>query len=391
MPKQSAILQETALFVQQFLFENLPSAYVYHNYDHAEEVADVCAKLAKAAKLPQDQIELLQIAAWFHDCGYAVQTEKIAEGSATTARNFLESKGYPRQKIEKIEQLIRNLHAGVPPPDDLEKILRDANYSFTGRKRFFRRAELLRLEKEETNDKKFSSNEWNRRLLDLLLNQHFYTIWAKERFWNRRNKNILAQRQNIRKTYQKTIRRKTGKDFGRGIDTLYRITLRNHINLSNIADGKANMIISINTLVLSILITVGAAGVTLDNFSLASNLYYVLPIFILMLTALSAIVVAVLSAIPKVSGSDFDDEDIKQHKVSLLFFGNFLRIDKSKFVRHLRTLKKDQELLYDDLSRDLYNLGLILHKKYRLLTIAYRIFIIGLILSFIAFLITRLI
>ena len=94
------------------------------------------------------------------------------------------------------------------------------------------------------------------------------------------------------------------------------------------------------------------------------------------------------SALPKVAGEEFTKEDVKQHKVSLLFFGNFLRISKPKFVSHLRDLKKDQELLYDDLSRDLYNLGGVLQKKYRLLNISYRIFIGGLVASFIAFLLS---
>jgi len=170
------------------------------------------------------------------------------------------------------------------------------------------------------------------------------------------------------------------------VDTIYRVTLRNHINLSSIADGKANMIISINTLVLSILITAGSAGFSLSKTSIQENLAYIIPVLILMLTSLLAITFAVFSAIPKVSGQDFTEEDVKQHKVSLLYFGNFLKLEKSEFVSYLRDLKEDQEVLYDDLSRDLYNLGLVLRKKYRLLTYAYRTFVGGLVLSFLVFL-----
>ena len=97
--------------------------------------------------------------------------------------------------------------------------------------------------------------------------------------------------------------------------------------------------------------------------------------------------IAVLSAIPKVVTDTFTLEDVKAHKVSILFFGNFLRLSKDEFVEHLRELKRDEEVLYDDLSRDLYNLGAVLQRKYRLLSISYRVFIAGMILSFLAFVI----
>jgi hypothetical protein len=141
--------------------------------------------------------------------------------------------------------------------------------------------------------------------------------------------------------------------------------------------------------VLSILITAGTAGLSIESLSLANNLDLVIPIFLLMLSSLTAIVFAVLSAIPKVSGAplEFESGGVDPRKVNLLFFGNFLRLDKEDYVAHLRELKKDQELLYDDLARDLYNLGVVLQKKYRLLTVAYRVFIGGLVVSVMAFLI----
>ncbi len=387
---KSSILQQVPFYVHQFLLENLPSAYLYHNYDHAEEVAEVCAELADQAELSRSDKEILVLAGWFHDSGYASMASKgnrdVASGSVQLASQFLKESEYPEERIDKVSQLIQSVHKEKAPTNTLERLLCDANGSFMGRKRFERRAKLLRLEKEALRKEKLSAYQWSRDLLDMLIQHRFYSPWAQKRFSSRHNKNIIKQRKGIHQAYKKTIRKRTGKEFGRGVDTLYRVTLRNHINLSRIADGKANMIISVNTLVLSILITAGVAGFSLDQMTLASNLEYIIPVMILMLTALFAIIFAVLSAVPKVSGIDFDEEDIKQHKVSLLFFGNFLKVEKERFVEHLRDLKKNQELLYDDLSRDLYNIGAVLKNKYRLLTIAYRIFIGGLILSFLVFL-----
>jgi len=144
------------------------------------------------------------------------------------------------------------------------------------------------------------------------------------------------------------------------------------------------MIISINTLVLSILITVSTTQLSFSNLSASENVYLLAPIIVLMLTALSTIIFAVFSAMPKASGNTFEEIDVKKHKVSMLFFGNFLQIPKDRFVDHLNSLKENQELLYDDLSRDLYNLGVVLKKKYHLLNISYTLFVGGLVLSLIA-------
>ncbi len=382
------LLQEARQYVYDFLTENLPAEYVFHDYDHAEEVAGISALLAKRAGLPEEENILLQLGAWFHDVGYAQGTDGHEERSASVARKFLEEKGVVEENIQFVEQLIRSTRHDNVPEAVPEKILHDANYSFLGRKRFERRGQLLRLEEERLSGERYTLLEWNRKLLDMQMSTKFHTIWAQEEFSRRRNKNIAEHKENLVKARKTTIRKQTGKDFGRGVDTIYRVTLRNHINLSSIADGKANMIISINTLVLSILITAASAGISLSQLAIGENLKFVIPVFILMLTSLTAITFAVFSAMPKVSGQEFTEEDVRQHRVSLLYFGNFLKIPKDEFVSYLRGLKEDQAILYDDLSRDLYNLGQVLQKKYRLLTYAYRVFVGGLALSFIAFLAT---
>jgi hypothetical protein len=105
----------------------------------------------------------------------------------------------------------------------------------------------------------------------------------------------------------------------------------------------------------------------------------------LLLGSLASVVYAILSAIPKVTSKTIDKQKLEDGKVSLLYFGNFLRIPKEKFVDYLKKLKSDQETLYDSMSLDLYNLGEVLERKYKLLTISYNIFMTGLILTVLAF------
>lgn len=383
------ILRKADVYVQHQILEKLPNTYLFHNYEHTEEVVEAAQKLAELADLSEENRFVLLLAAVFHDLGYIKGHNDHEQFSAEMAEDFLKEHQVERPLVEQVKKLILSTRKSATPETELEKMLHDACWAFLGRKRFFRRAQLLEMEYEQVHQKKISKKKWNRKMLNLQLETAFLTSYGLEEYGSRKNKNTVKQQQELAESRKKSIRKKTGKNFGRGIDTLYRVTLRNHINLSSIADGKANMIISINTLVLSILITAGTAGLSIESLSLAKNLDLVIPVFLLMLSSLAAIFFAVLSAMPKVSGAplEFDKDSLDPRRVNLLFFGNFLRLGKEDYVAHLRELKKDQELLYDDLARDLYNLGVVLQKKYRLLTIAYQVFIGGLVISVLAFLI----
>ena len=373
-------------FVKDFLIKNLPSRRLYHNLEHAREVAEVCEDLSKSMNIPSMDRTSLQLAALFHDTGYAFKPDNVTEGSIKVLDKFLDSQEVDSNIVATTKRLITSVRTNDEPSEPLEQLFHDANMSYMGRKRFFRRSDLLRIEKEHFDGKKYPAFEWNKTLLDKLVNHRFLTTEAQLKFTARQYKNITKQKGLTSRALTKTTRKRTGKDFGRGVDTLYRVTLRNHINLSRIADGKANMIISINTLVLSIIITAGAFGFSLDQLSFEESLMYLIPVVMLMLTALSTIIIAVFSALPKVSGEKFTMEDVKTHKLSILFFGNFLQLSREDFVEHLRILKTDQEVLYDDLSRDLYNLGAVLKYKYKLLSLSYKVFIIGLVVSIMTFL-----
>lgn len=385
MAATNSLAERVREAVHRLFLEKLAPAFVYHNYAHAEEVAEVSKKLADEAGLSQEDQEVLLAAAWLFCTGYTQGSEDWCARSQAIAGELLTELGATEEQIDQVQGLIASTQEGAEPAYLLEKIFHDARFAFLGRKRFARRSQLLRVEKEAVSDEKYTLYRWNQKMLSLQLDTKFYTPWAAAKYHKQRAVNIAKQQESLRSARKVAIRKKTGKDFGRGVDTVYRTTLRNHINLSSIADGKANMIISINTLVLSILITAASASYGMSSDYFSEHQRFIVPVLLLMLTSLLAITFAVLSAIPKVSGRNFDEKDVRKHKLSLLYFGNFLKMPKEDFVDYLRELKHDQEILYDDLSRDLYNLGSVLKKKYRLLTWSYWVFVIGLVLSFLAF------
>lgn len=165
---------------------------------------------------------------------------------------------------------------------------------------------------------------------------------------------------------------------GRGVETMFRVTLKNHLALSQIADNKANIMLSINAIIISIVLTALLPRID-DNSEL------VIPLMILLVVCVLSIVFATISTIPKVSRGDTSKADIEARRTNLLFFGNFHKMDLDDYIWGMEEMMKDNEFLYHSMMKDLYFLGKVLHKKYQYLRITYAVFMTGMVAAVIAF------
>ncbi len=164
----------------------------------------------------------------------------------------------------------------------------------------------------------------------------------------------------------------------KGIETMFRLSLKNHITLSRIADDKANTLISVNAIILSIVLS--ALFPKLD-----SNPWLLYAGLSLILVSIATIIMATLSTIPKTTHGNVSKEDVKKKRGNLLFFGNFHKMSLADYEWGIGELMKDGEYLYSSLTRDLYFLGKVLNRKYSLLRYAYFVFVIGLVVSIFLF------
>jgi hypothetical protein len=139
--------------------------------------------------------------------------------------------------------------------------------------------------------------------------------------------------------------------------------------------------ISINSLIISITLTLVGAKLSLLGTSFKQNQIVIYPIIALLLTSLAAIIFAILSAKPKVSHGVANLQELKNENLSILFFGNFTKINLGEFENEMRLLMKSEGELYGNMIKDLYYLGKVLSIKYRLIKISYIVFMIGLIFT----------
>ncbi|MCH9660630.1 MAG: phosphohydrolase, partial [Bacteroidetes bacterium] len=164
------------------------------------------------------------------------------------------------------------------------------------------------------------------------------------------------------------------------IQSVFRVTLRNHIKLSDIADTKANILLSVNAIILSI-----ALSNLIPKLDNASNTYLIIPTLIFLLFTIVSMGLSVLATRPNVTSGKFTKEDVEQKKVNLLFFGNFHKMSLNEFQWAMNEMLNDKEYIYSSLTKDLYFLGLVLQRKYKILRLTYTFFMIGIVVSVIAF------
>ncbi len=389
MSKESSLVEKIQTRVFDHFINELPDGFVFHNFQHTQDTVDACLELGKHYGLSDKKMENLLLAAWLHDVGYTETYDGHEEVSQEKAKAWLKELKVEDDQIDDITTLIASTEKEREPEGLLQEILHDADILHIGKKGFFHKSEMLRMEWERVLNLRYSNTEWQQNQIDFLIAKKFTTQYAESEYGSRKEKNLKKQRKELNKSRRKREKRKVNKiktrKLGRGIETMYRSTYRNHINLSSIADAKANMMISLNTIIMSVIITVVGSGFAFGG-GLFESIRFTVPITILLVGSLIAVIFAVISARPDVTKKDVDLQKIKNKQSSVLFFGNFTKLELKEFVKNMQELKADRDILYDNMSIDIYYLGKVLTRKYRLLRYSYTIFISGLTLSVLSFL-----
>ncbi len=403
---KNSILEKTERYLANYFKENFGGEYVFHDYQHTKSVVESVVEIGHAANLDLRTLELLQLAAWFHDSGYAEGSEGHEERSCRLAVDFLSKEKVSEEDINVVTRCIMATCVPSIPKDQLEEILCDADLSHLGKKDYWDRCGRNRQELLLTKGVVMSEQEWIEYELSFLNAHRYYTQAAEELYNFRKLKHIkqlrkqklrlnpkevesvddLARKDKNKKRarLQELLAPKESeseiKDYslGRGVETMYRTAYRTHINLSGMADNKANIMLSINAIVLSI-----ALPQLFPKFE--EYPYLLLPSILLFAVCIVAIVLATLSTRPKITEGKFSREDIEKNQANLLFFGNFHKMKLEDYHWGMMEMIKDKDLLYTSMTRDLYYLGIVLAKKYSYLSYCYMVFMYGMIATVIAY------
>ncbi|OIQ37732.1 MAG: phosphohydrolase [Bacteroidetes bacterium MedPE-SWsnd-G1] len=388
--------------VKTFVFElfktELAPEAVYHNFGHTLRVVNASLEIGQAENLTDNELEILLLAAWFHDSGFIIDFKNHEEKSKEIVKEYLGSLNFGDDKIKEVCSIIDATKMPQSPKSKLDQIICDADLFHLGSEDFNAKSNLLRAEMEQLCDRAFTEIEWAEKNTQFFNEHKFFTNYAFEKLNDQKALNLLKINKDLKKLKAKeeeqqlkiqnkseVVKRKKRKEERpeRGIETMFRVTLRNHIKLSDIADTKANILLSVSAIIMSV-----ALSTLFPKLDKSDNAYLIYPTLIFILTAVVTMVISILSTRPKVTSGKFTKEDISNKKVNLLFFGNFHKMQLNDFQNGMMEMMNDRDYLYKSLMKDLYFLGIVLNKKYRLLRIAYTVFMIGIVISVLAFIIS---
>ncbi|MGM0933406.1 MAG: Pycsar system effector family protein [Bacteroidota bacterium] len=384
------LIEKADKFVLNLFKDKLPNTFLYHNYQHTQRVVKSTKELIDNSEINVKDKEALLLAAWLHDTGYTRTFKGHEKESVDIATSFLKEQNATPELIEKVQQYIKATCFDTEPETLPEKIIRDADSSHFAKDYFEETSELLRQELELQNIKNFTAPEWVQENIEMLTEKHqFYTTYALTNWQQGKEKNLLdlieSQKKQEKKFKKEEAKARLKAKFKndnpeRSIQTLFRVTLRNHIKLSDIADTKANILLSVNAIIISL-----AFANLLPKLDAEMHKHLLIPSLILMLFSVASIILSILSTRPNVTSGEFTKDQVKNREVNLLFFGNFHKMPFEQFRWGMQELIKDKDYVYESLMLDLHSLGKVLHRKYMLLRLTYLVFMIGIILSVLSF------
>lgn len=384
------IIEKTEDFVFNLFKEELPNTFLYHNFTHTKRVLRSVNEIVENSNLSPEDATILKLAALLHDTGYTKCREGHEAESVKIATNFLQKEDVDQATIDGVNKCIMATKFKDSPKSELEKIIRDADASHFGKEYFNEASEFLRKELELQDIKNFSSSEWLDENIKVLSQRHqFYTDYAL-RNWQSQKQNNLAELFQTQKKDKKRRKKEEmkaqfklkAKDSSpeRAVQSFYRTALRNHMKLSDIADTKANILLSVNAIIISLLLST-----LFSKFDNPANQFLIVPTIILMLSSITSMILSIIATRPNITTGEFTKEDVKNKQVNLTFFGNFHKMKLEDFEWAINELLQDKEYVYSSLTKDLYFLGKVLDRKYRILRVTYTIFMSGMIISVIAF------
>jgi predicted metal-dependent HD superfamily phosphohydrolase len=385
-------------------------------------------EIAQKEGVTEEEMQILQVSAWFHDTGHLTGSMQDHEmRGADLAKRFLLDEGVTDEAfIHRVTDCIMATRMPQVPADRLGEIMCDADVYHFGTPQFRKTNKRVRKELKARGYPAMANN-WIERSLKLLQSQHFFTPYSRQKLEEGKAENIRwLQKKLVEKGGKPLPKNKSAEEpsnanhviadtaiqiktdtplaehkpaskkeieeskdikqaqkaaqslLARGIQTMLRLNSSNHLDLSRMADGKANILISVNSIIISVILSIFIDRLDADP-------YLLIPTILFLTSSVITVVLAILATRPKLTEGTFTRENILRKETNLLFFGNFYRSSMDDYLWAMNQMMNDKDYLYDTLVKDIYYLGIVLGRKYKLLRLAYNVFMLGLIVAVLSF------
>ncbi len=411
---ENSFLSKIEVFATEFITNKNPESIVYHDISFTHRLVSAIKVISEKEDVSEKEKELLLVAAWIYGLGYydaeSFGSKNIISGcikcTIRIGKPFLEEVNYLQEHIDAVYTILENTKHPLNPTNKLEQIFADALYYDFAREKGKKYLKKMYQELLIFHAISIGKKKWNDELIKLLENHTYFTAYGKSALEPKKHSLIkeikkeakaLISIQNTAlkkeleisdrelKNLKESLSETNNSVDIRTIQTLFRNTSRNHYTLNQMVDRKANIMISINAIINSIVIG-GILGpsATIIDISL-------LPAFVLVTASSLSIFYAILAVKPDRTHGEFTEEEIRNKQGNLLYFGNFYNMSYRDYEWAMLEMITDKDYLYSSLIRDIYYLGERIQKKHSNIRKSLMIFLVGTALSGFGFLLVKLI
>lgn len=363
----------------------------YHNFEHTKAVVDAASILSSHYQLNEEDSFIVQSAALFHDVGITHgEIKNHEQRSAQIAELWLTEQQIAAETIEKIKNCILATRITSKPQNLNEQIICDADLWNLGTDTFTDNQKKVRQEIALMEGREIEKGVWRSQIIEMLKSHQYFTDYAKNTLETKKEENLNQLLEKQEKKLNKEaeapiIKTKKEKDTDpniptRGIETMFKVTIHNHLELSSMADAKANIMISVNSIIVSVVLSVLVRR--LEEFPTM-----IIPTCILLCVNVVTIVFAILTVRPKILKGPPPGKQpvVSDKRVNLLFFGEFNKMSLKEYTVKMKEMMREKDYLYENMINNIYFMGIVLVKKYQYLRLAYNVFMYGFIIAVLAF------
>ena len=412
MEDLSELLSKVASYSKNRLLA-FPERIVYHDLAFAERLISKITTIGEHTHLTTREIQMAKIVGWFFCSCFDKIDVKISDGiisdnneelSIKNINEFFNEEKFPDSIKEEIIENVKGINFFRTAENNIQKTVSDAITADLVCVEDINHNLKLVYQELLLNNVSVSKLNWYEAIIPIAESLNFYTSYGQKEL----APNVKIQVQNLKKAKSKIVKQNekvlkkelaisdkelkklkknlknlSGRD-DRAVQTLFRTTIKNHYTLREMVDRKANIMITVNSIILSVVIS----GIASREFE--HQLYYV-PIIVLTVCAAISIFFAIISTRPNKTQGQFTEEEIRTKNGNLLYFGNFHNMSPRDFEWGMLQMLNDSDYLYGSMIRDLYYLGSVIQKKFKNIRISLNIFLGGMISSLILYVIIRIV
>jgi predicted metal-dependent HD superfamily phosphohydrolase len=164
-------------YIRNRMKKDLPGALYYHNVPHVLDVVEAAERIGHAEGITAHEMELLLVAAWYHDSGFLFGPDNHEKMGCEIVREHLPAMGFSQSEIDIICGLIMATRVPQSPCNHLEKIMCDADLDYLGRDDFYTIGNNIY---REFLQRKLVANEteWNQMQVQFLESHNYFTETA---------------------------------------------------------------------------------------------------------------------------------------------------------------------------------------------------------------------